>query len=61
LTTQFSAVGTFSDATTQDLTFDADWASSDPAVATIGNTPGDKGLARSPGPGNNDDFRQLRG
>jgi len=47
LTTQFSAVGTFSDATNQDLTFDADWESSDPAVATIGNAPGDKGLARA--------------
>ncbi|HXV20538.1 MAG TPA: Ig-like domain-containing protein [Desulfuromonadales bacterium] len=47
LTTQFSAVGTFSDATSQDLTFDADWASSAPAVATIGNAPGDKGLARA--------------
>jgi uncharacterized protein YjdB len=47
LTTQFSAVGTFSDATTQDLTFDAFWDSSDPLVATIGNTPADKGLART--------------
>ena len=47
LTTQFSAVGTFSDATTQDLTFDAVWESSDPAVATIGNSPVDKGLARA--------------
>lgn len=45
LTLQFSAVGAFSDATTQDMTFDALWASSDPAVATIGDTPADKGLA----------------
>lgn len=51
LTTQFSAVGTFSDATTQDLTFDAVWESSDPAVATIGNAPGDKGLATALAPG----------
>jgi hypothetical protein len=47
LTTQFSAIGTFSDATTQDLTFDAVWASSDPVVAVIGNAPVDEGLARA--------------
>jgi uncharacterized protein YjdB len=47
LTTQFSAIGTFSDATTQDLTFDALWASSDPTVAVIGNAPADEGLARA--------------
>jgi hypothetical protein len=51
LTTQFSAIGTFSDATTQDLTFDVAWESSDPAVATIGNAPGDKGLASALDPG----------
>lgn len=44
LTQQFSVTGTFSDATTQDLTFDAAWTSSDPAVATIGNDAADKGL-----------------
>jgi len=47
LSVQFSAVGTFSDATSQDLTFDVLWDSSDPLVATIGNAPGDKGLARA--------------
>jgi hypothetical protein len=40
LTRQFSASGTFSDATTQDLTFDADWKSSPGTYATVS-----KGLA----------------
>lgn len=35
LTKQFSASGTFSDATTQDLTFDADWKSSPGTHATV--------------------------
>ncbi|MDD2899430.1 MAG: Ig-like domain-containing protein [Desulfuromonadaceae bacterium] len=35
LTTQFTAHGTFDDASTQDLTFDASWSSSDTAVATV--------------------------
>lgn len=36
-TAQFSVQGTFSDSTTQDLTFDADWTSTDPARAAIGD------------------------
>ena len=47
LSRQFSVSGSFSDATSQDLTFDADWASSVPAVATISNDPGSKGLSRA--------------
>jgi len=35
LTAQLTATGTFSDGTTQDVTFDATWTSSDPAVATV--------------------------
>lgn len=46
LTTQFAVRGTFSDATTQDLTFDASWGSSAPDVATVGDAPGTKGLAK---------------
>ena len=46
-TSQFSVIGTFSDATTQDLTFDASWSSSAPAVATISDTAGSKGLAQA--------------
>ncbi|QEM67448.1 hypothetical protein FO488_04355 [Geobacter sp. FeAm09] len=46
LTKQFTATGTFSDATTQDLTFDAAWSSSDTAVASISDTADDtRGLA----------------
>ena len=47
LTIQFRATGTFSDSTTQDLTFDSAWASSDATVATVGNEAGNKGLARA--------------
>ncbi|MDM4770227.1 Ig-like domain-containing protein [Solimonas sp. SE-A11] len=46
LTQQFEATGVFSDTTTQDLTDAAAWASATPAVATIGNTDGTKGLAQ---------------
>jgi len=47
LTAQFTANGSFSDATTQDLTFDAAWTSSDTTVATIGDTLASKGLAQT--------------
>ena len=46
LTRQFTANGTFSDLTTQDLTFDAVWDSSDKTVATI-DDPANKGLAHA--------------
>jgi len=39
-TQQFSATGTFSDGTTQDITADVTWASSNTAVATIGSGTG---------------------
>ena len=47
-TTQFTATGTFSDGTTQttqDITFDVVWASSDPLKATISNVIDTMGLA----------------
>jgi len=47
LTQQFAARGTFSDSTTQDITFDATWASGNAAVATVGNDVSNKGLAQS--------------
>jgi hypothetical protein len=47
LATQFTVTGTFSDSTTQDLTFDAVWASSDTTVATVSNDPASKGLAKA--------------
>ncbi|MGD0586358.1 MAG: Ig-like domain-containing protein [Oryzomonas sp.] len=47
LTQQFTATGKFSDGTTQDITFDATWASSNTAVATVSNAATDNngGLA----------------
>jgi uncharacterized protein YjdB len=44
-TRQFTATGTFSDTTTQDLTTQVTWASSDITVATISNAPGSEGRA----------------
>lgn len=44
---QFAASGAFSDTTTQDMTLDAIWASSDTTVATISNDPGSKGLVQA--------------
>jgi len=41
----FTAAGAFSDGSTQTITNDVAWSSSDPSVATISNTPGSKGLA----------------
>ena len=50
-TQQFSATGTFSDNTTQDLTASATWSSSASSVATVGNASGSKGSATSFGTG----------
>jgi hypothetical protein len=48
-TTQFTVSGTFSDSTTQDLTFDATWFSSDATIATVSDDPASKGLAKAEG------------
>ncbi|HET6284429.1 MAG TPA: Ig-like domain-containing protein [Polyangia bacterium] len=42
---RFAATGTYSDATTQDLTAAATWASATPATATISSAAGSDGLA----------------
>jgi uncharacterized protein YjdB len=44
-TEQFTATGTFSDNSTQDLTSQVTWASATPSVATISNAAGTQGLA----------------
>lgn len=44
---QFSVSGALSDGKNQDLTFDADWLSSAPAVATISTGPASKGLVQA--------------
>jgi plastocyanin len=51
-TEQFTAMGTFSDNSTQDLTSQATWASSNTAAATVSNTAGSKGLATAVAAGN---------
>ncbi|MDQ1389445.1 MAG: trimeric autotransporter adhesin, partial [Acidobacteriaceae bacterium] len=47
----FTAIGTFSDGSTQDLTSTATWDSSTAAAAVISNSPGTQGLATSAGVG----------
>ncbi len=49
---QFTAMGTFSDATTLDLTDTVTWASTDAGVAAISNAAGSHGLAATLSPGN---------
>jgi hypothetical protein len=47
LTQQFTAIGTYTDNSTQDLTSVVTWASTNGTVATISNAPGSNGLATS--------------
>lgn len=47
----FMANGHYTDGTVKDITQQADWASSNPGVAIIGNTEGSKGLVTSVGVG----------
>jgi uncharacterized protein YjdB len=47
----FVATGTFSDATTQDITLNSHWSSSSATVATVANAPSVAGLARCIGAG----------
>jgi hypothetical protein len=44
-TQQFTATGTYTDSTTQDLTAVAAWSSSNGAIATVSNAAGSRGLA----------------
>jgi hypothetical protein len=50
-TQQFTATGTFSDTSTQDITFNTHWSSSAANVATIANAPSVGGLATTTGIG----------
>jgi trimeric autotransporter adhesin len=50
-TQQFTATGTFSDSTTQDITLNVHWSSSHASVATIANAPSTAGLATTAGVG----------
>jgi uncharacterized protein YjdB len=49
--TQFSAVGTFANGSTQDLTSSVSWTSSPASVATVSNASPTKGLAAGVAPG----------
>jgi hypothetical protein len=51
-TQQFTATGLYTDNTTQDLTTQVTWASSNDAVATVSNAAGSNGLATTTGLGN---------
>jgi hypothetical protein len=44
-TQQFTATGTYSDTSTQNLTSTATWSSSTPSIATVSNASGSQGLA----------------
>lgn len=46
-TQQFTATGTFTDGTTQNLTTTVQWISDNPSIATISNSPNTQGLATS--------------
>lgn len=48
---QFTAIGRYSDSTTQNITSLVSWSSSDTSVATISSTTGSNGLLRSVGVG----------
>jgi hypothetical protein len=48
---QYTATGTFTDGTKQDLTTQVSWVSSDPSVALLSNAPGSEGLATGVGAG----------
>jgi uncharacterized protein YjdB len=50
-TQQFTATGTFSDASTQDVTLNSHWSSSSSSVATIANAPSVAALAHCNAPG----------
>ena len=50
-TAQFTATGVYSDNSTEDLTAQATWESSDPAVAMVSNAAGSKGVATTTGVG----------
>jgi hypothetical protein len=47
LTAQFGATGTFSDGSTQTITDQVTWSSSNPSLATVSNAMGSKGLSTS--------------
>ncbi len=57
----FTAIGTFSDASTQNITPDVTWSSSVPAVASVSNTPGSLGVASALSAGTTNISASLEG
>ena len=51
LKSQFTAIGTYTDSSTQDLTAQVQWSSSDPTLATVSNALGYDGLGVGLNPG----------
>jgi hypothetical protein len=51
LTMQFTALGTYTDGTTQDITSSVIWNTSDGSIATVSNEDGSRGIALSLSPG----------
>ncbi|MFP5306826.1 MAG: Ig domain-containing protein, partial [Gammaproteobacteria bacterium] len=60
-TQQFTATATFSDASTQNVTNAAAWASSDPDVASVSNAAGSKGRAQGLDTGESDISASYQG
>ena len=60
-TEQFTATGTFSDGTTQDVTINSHWSSTNSSVATIANAPIQAGLATTHGSGTTNIGANTRG
>jgi trimeric autotransporter adhesin len=60
-TEQFTATGTFSDGSTQDLTNQVTWASATTSVATVSNTSGSQGLATGVATGTSSISAKLSG
>ncbi|MEW6281135.1 MAG: Ig-like domain-containing protein, partial [Candidatus Eremiobacterota bacterium] len=54
LSRQFTATGRFTDNSSQDLTAQVTWSSSDPAAATVSNAVGQEGLCATVAPGQTD-------
>ena len=57
----YIATGTYTDKTTQDITQQVTWASSDTSVATISNAVGSQGLANTSTPGSTNITASLNG
>ena len=60
-TAQFTATGVFSDKSTQNLTSQVSWVSSNPAVATVSSMTGSSGLASATGVGSAQISASLHG